>query len=169
VWTAVREDALELALPDGRKLMIGGEVADFGDEYADPWVYNDVVVTHADGTIDILAYPKEVFPHLYWPAEAIVADDVYIFGTINRKHHSDRPRAQVGLRLDTSSYEIADLSPPPVWLSLYKGCAVRDGSRIVLPVMRDYETDPEMDIAFDLETLTWSEPFPHPVADWKNS
>src|SRR5262252_8161373 len=40
VWTAVREDALKIILPDGRKLIIGSEVLDFGDEYADPWVYN---------------------------------------------------------------------------------------------------------------------------------
>jgi len=36
VWTAVRENASELTLADARTLLIGGDVADYGDEYADP-------------------------------------------------------------------------------------------------------------------------------------
>ncbi len=64
IWTAVREGALKMALPDGRRLLIGGEVPDYGDECADPWVYNDVIVTHPDGAIEILIYPRTIFPHL---------------------------------------------------------------------------------------------------------
>ncbi len=102
----MREDALHLTLPDGRKLMIGGGVADYGDEYADPWVYNDVVVTHPDGAIEILTYPKEIFPHLYWPVDAVLAEHVYIFGILDRKRHPDRPRRPAVLRLDTQTFEI---------------------------------------------------------------
>ena len=60
VWTAVRDEAAQVTLADGRRLLIGGEVPDYGDEYADPWIYNDVIVTHADGAIEILTYPPEV-------------------------------------------------------------------------------------------------------------
>ena len=52
------EDALQLTLPDGRKLMIGGDVADYGDEYADPWVYTDVIVTYPDGAIRYSDLPE---------------------------------------------------------------------------------------------------------------
>lgn len=38
---------------------------------------------------------------------------------------------------------------------------VRDGNRIVLPIVQRGKADPELAIAFDLETLAWSEPFPH--------
>ena len=164
VWTAVREDALHLTLPDGRKLMIGGGVADYGDEYADPWVYNDVVVTHPDGAIEILTYPKEAFPHLYWPVDAVLAEHVYIFGILDRKRHPDRPRRPAVLRLDAQTYEITacPLPDPPVRLSLYPGSGVRDGNRVILPLTRDRETDPELGIAFDLETHTWEGPVPYP-------
>jgi hypothetical protein len=164
VWTAMREDALQLTLPDGRQLMIGGGVADYGDEYADPWVYTDVIVTHPDGAIDILTYPKEIFPHLYWPVDAVLAGHVYIFGSTDRKRHPDRARRLVVLRLDTQTFEIVacPLPLPPVRLALYPGSAVRDGSRVILPLTRDREADPELGMAFDLETHTWEGPVPYP-------
>ena len=123
VWTAVRRDALELALPDGRKLTIGGDVADYGNEYADPWIYSDVIVTHPYGVIEILTYPKEIFPHFYWPVDAVVAGHVYIFGTLDRKRHPDRPRRPAVLRLDTQTFEITacPLPDPSVRLALYSG------------------------------------------------
>ncbi|KAB2913967.1 MAG: hypothetical protein F9K29_15435 [Hyphomicrobiaceae bacterium] len=162
VWTAAREAALALTLPDGRQLLIGGEVPDYDDEYADPWVYNDVIVTHADGSIGILTYPKEVFPHVHWPVDAVVAEHVYIFANLNRKHHPNRSRAPVVLRLDTVTYEITWISvaEPSVRVDVYPGSAVRDGNRVVFPVVRLRAADPELDIAFDLETRTWGEPEP---------
>jgi hypothetical protein len=112
VWTTVREDALRLDLPDGRKLLIGGEVTDYGDEYADPWVYNDIIVTHPDGRIEILAYPNEVFPRFYWPVEAVVDEHVYILGTIRRERHSGRGHAELALRLNALTYEITPARYP---------------------------------------------------------
>jgi len=167
IWTTVREEALHVALPDGRRLLIGGEVLDFGDEYADPWLYNDIVVTHADGAIDILTYPREVFPHASDLVGVVRGADVFIFGSFHWKRHPDRSRRPVVLRLDTSSYRIEPLSAaaPPVRLNLYEGCEVRVASRVVLPIVRMDEADPVLGIAFDMETLTWSEPFPHSHPD----
>ena len=166
VWTAVRRAALELTLPDGRKLAVGGVVADYGDEYADPWIYSDVIVTHPEGAIEILTYPKEIFPHFYWPVDAVVAEHVYIFGMLDPKRHPDRPRRPAVLQLDTRTYEITacPMPDPSVRLSLYPGSAVRDGNRVVLPLMRQRETDPELGIALDLGTHTWEGPVPYPRA-----
>jgi hypothetical protein len=163
VWTAVREDALELELPDGRRLLIGGEIADYGDEYADPWVYNDIIVTHPDGAIEILTYPREVFPHMRCLVGATMGACGFIFGIVDRKRHPGKGRGPLVLRLDTSSCEIVRLpaAPPPVRVALYKSCEIREGNRVVLPVVRDREADPHLRIAFDLETLAWSEPFPN--------
>jgi hypothetical protein len=167
VWTAVREDALTMALPDGRNLLIGGEVPDYGDEYADPWVYNDVVVTHPDGAIDIVIYPKEVFPHFGSKVGTLFGGDVYVFGIIDRDRHPGRSRGPAVLRLDTSSYEIAELpvAAPPVRVNIYEGSDLRDGNRIIFPVVRNRNSDPQLGIAFDLKTRAWSEPFPHPHRD----
>jgi hypothetical protein len=163
VWTAVREDALELELADGRRLLIGGEVADYGEEYADPWVYNDVILTHPDGAVEILTYPVEIFPHLLCPVGAVEDQGIYLFGILDRKRHPGRPRGPMVLRLDTSTYAIAPIvtAPPAGRVSLYKGCEVREGRRLVFPLVRDRAADPHMDLAFDLATHTWSAPFPH--------
>jgi hypothetical protein len=163
VWTPVREDALQLTLSDGRRLLIGGEVPDYGDEYADPWVYNDVIITHPDGRIEILTYPNKVFPHFYWPVDAVVDEHVYIFGNIHRKHHPGRWQAPVALRLNAVTYEVTPAPPPDlaVRVDICLGFGVRDGTRVVFPVARDRATDPELGAAFDLQTLVWSEPFPY--------
>src|SRR5262249_18364975 len=151
VWTAVREAPLQLTLPDGRKLLIGGEIADYGDECADPWSYNDIIVTHPDGAIEILSYPHEVFPHLWWwSVDAVVGADVHIFGIVDRDRHPDRSRGPVILRLNASTYEIAPIPAPspsaPV--HVYRGSGVPDGRRVVFPVVRHGKTDPKLGIAF---------------------
>ena len=110
VWTAVREEALHVALPDGRRRLIGGKVRDLGDEYADPWLYNDIVVTQANGEIEVLTYPLDVFPHAFDLAGVMRGADVFIFGNLDRKRHPDRARQPVVLRLDTSSCRIEWLS-----------------------------------------------------------
>ena len=170
VWAAAREETLRMTLPDGRMLQIGGEVKDYGDEYADPWIYNDVIVTHSNGAIDILTYPKEVFPLFFGSAVGVLYDnDVYIFGMLTQ--NPERPNGTAVLRLNTSSYEIEEvLVPPPSVRSrvnIYRGADIRHGNHIVFPLVRYRDSDPELGIAFDLETLTWSAPFlhAHPRAD----
>lgn len=175
VWTAVRKNALQLTLSDGRALLIGGEVEDYGDEYADPWIYTDVVVRHPDGAIEILTYPRELFPHARWQVHALMGPHVFIFGEPDRKRHPERPRGPAALRLDTSTYEMsaARAPAPAVRVIFYEGCETRDGPRVILPVMRWKDADPELGIAFDLETLAWSGLFPHSApegtaGDWDN-
>ena len=162
VWTAVREDAFQVTLCDGRQLLVGGEVSDYGDEYADPWVYNDIIVTHADGTVEILTYPKEVFPALHWPTGVAVDDSVYIFGIASRELHPHRSRAPVVLKLDVSSYAISELTAadPPVRVNIHAGAAIRQGNRIVFATTRERKTDPHLLIAFDVQTAAWGKPYP---------
>lgn len=47
-------------LADGRLVLIGGEHEDSYD--SDFCIYNDVVVRHPDGRLEVFGYPKEVFP-----------------------------------------------------------------------------------------------------------
>lgn len=164
VWTAVREDALHVALPDGRRLLIGGEVTAYGDDYADPWLYNDIVVAHADGAIEILTYPPDVFPHAFGLIGVTSGADVFIFGHFHWRQHPDRARKPFILRLDTSSYCIERLPPEPsgVQLDPCEGWTLREGTRVILPIVRRTDADPLLAIALDLETLTWGEPFPRP-------
>jgi hypothetical protein len=161
IWTVVRRHALHVTLPDRRALMIGGDVANYGQEYADPWIYTDVVVRHPDGAIDILTYPRELFPHARWEVSVLTATHLFIFGDIERKRHPERARRTVALRLDTATYEVSATREPPAGVRIILGCETRDGTRVIMPVMRRTAADPEFGIAFDLETLAWSEPFLH--------
>jgi hypothetical protein len=164
VWTAMREDSLEIALPDGRCLIIGGKVKDYGDEYADPWTYNDVIVTEADGTIRILSYPEDVFPFLHGSDIGAIHDRaIYVFGCIDGKRHPDRSSGVAVWRLDMQSYEIAEVSVAEApALHIYPGSGRRDGNRIVFPVPRRYDSDPELSVAFDLNTHSWGRAFLDP-------
>ena len=62
------------------------------------------------------------------------------------------------------TYEIVpfDVGEPAVRVNVYPGADVRDGSRLVFPITRDRDSDPELGVAFDLATQTWGEPFAHP-------
>lgn len=163
VWTAVREESLCLKLADGRQLQIGGEVSDYGDEYADPWIYNDIIVRHPDGTIEIFVYPPEIFPHLTWPNGIEDSGHVYIFGIFNRRYYPGRWRGPTVLRLDPATFSITplDVREPKERVSTYPGSLRRDGRRVIFPITRQTQADPELGLAFDLDTHTWSNPFPH--------
>lgn len=162
IWTAVRTGALKMDLPDGRALLIGGEVLDYGDEYADPWVYNDVIATHPDGAVDILIYPREVFPQFLGSIVGTIhGEGVYIFGIVDWDRHPERPRGMAVLRLNTRSYEIAELQvpTPPARVNIYQGGETRAGNRMLFPIVRQRDEEPELGIALDLDTLSWSAPF----------
>ncbi len=163
VWTSAREDSLKLTLADGRHLLIGGEVLYYGDEAADTWTYNDIVVTHPDGTIEILAYPKNDFPPLSASAGTVHGGYIYIFGIIDGDRHPERYGGIAVLCLDAHSYALAELpvNAPVVRPNIYPGGAMREGSRVVFPIVQQTSAEPERGIAFDLETLSWSSPFPH--------
>lgn len=164
VWTARRIDPARVKLDDGRRLVIGGHVDDYGDEYADPWTYNDIVMTDAAGEVSIFSYSPDIFPRLYSPIATAHGDGLLIFGIVNRDLHKEPVNRFVVLRLNTSNFTLTPLAvdqPKGFRLNIYPGCDVRRGNRVVLPNTRMTEQEPQLGIELDLDTLTWSEPFPH--------
>ena len=59
-WCFERFGQSSNELPDGWVVLIAGEHEDYYDP--DFFIYNDVVVKHLDGRIDIYGYPRELFP-----------------------------------------------------------------------------------------------------------
>jgi len=164
VWTAVRDDALKVALDDGRRLQIGGIIRHYLDECADSRAYNDVIVTHPDGTVRILAYPEDVFPKLAEFTGVVRGEDVFIFGSKYREQPRAEPRVPVTLRLSTSTFVMDRIAAsPPTRTLFFRGAELRDDvDRVWFPVYVRERPEAQYRVAFDLTTLEWGEPIPDP-------
>jgi hypothetical protein len=164
VWTAKRRDPGRITVSDGRKFVVGGAIVNYGNEYADPWTYNDIVVTDGNGEVAIFAYPTSIFPQLWAWIPIAHGNSVLIFGNANQDHHPERRDRFVLLRLDTTNFAITPLpisSPAGFRLNFYPGCELRTSNSIVFPNSRMTDSDQMLGIAFDLDTMAWGEPFPH--------
>ncbi len=79
-WCFKRFGQTSTLLPDGRRVLIGGEHEDHYD--ADFCIYNDVVVLHPDGRMDIFGYPKDVFPPTDFHSATLIDKQVIIIGNL---------------------------------------------------------------------------------------
>ena len=160
IWTAQREEATEVTLTDGRRLAIGGQIEDYGDEAEDAWSYNDIIVTHPDGRIDIATYPPDIFPHLLCLCAVLRGDVIYIFGISDWRLTPERPRGPHLLRLDTSTLAITPIptSEPPLIGTPYSHRI--DGDIISFPVTRQTGADPHRWLGFNLVRNIWREFLP---------
>jgi hypothetical protein len=160
VWTAVRQEALEITLPDGRHFLIGGVVQDYGDESADAWTYNDLIARHQDGQSEILIYPLETLPDLRALAGVHSGDAIYIFGIANWKRDKSLPRGPHIYRLDLNSHQISPVTSAPSHLKVNPSTVEfsADGTRAVMQLVRLKSEDPKLYVDLDLKTLVWSAP-----------
>jgi hypothetical protein len=157
VWTAVREGAAEIALEDGRHLTIGGELLDFADEWADRWVYNDVLVRHLDGRNEVLAYPREVMPPLTGGWATLMGGRILVFANVSR--YEQGPRRAVALQLDPATLKatICDtISTSPAVLT-YIGPCRTDDAQLAFSIMMRTADEEKRYVSFDLRTLKWRE------------
>jgi hypothetical protein len=67
-------------LADGRLVYVGGEHEDWYDE--DFCVYNDVVVEHTSGEIEIYLYPRDTFPPTDFHTATLVGSEIYLIGSL---------------------------------------------------------------------------------------
>jgi len=155
VWTAVREGAATLALEDGRQLTIGGEFLDFGAEWADRWVYNDIIVRHPDGTIEMLIYPADVFPPLHGPWATMTGGRVLVFGNVSR--YEPGPRRTIALALDPETLKatICDTVCTQPAVRTGAGPHRADADEVVFSIVRRTQDEPTRYASFDLKTLKW--------------
>lgn len=79
-WCFDRFGQSSTALPDGRTILIAGEHEDFYDP--DFNIYNDVVIQHPDGELDIYGYPVEVFPPTDFHTATLTGNTIIIIGNL---------------------------------------------------------------------------------------
>lgn len=116
IWCFQRHGMSSTLLPDGRVVHIGGE----HEEYFDPdyCIYNDVVVKHPNGEIDIYGYPMNFFQPSHYHSATLVDNNIYIIGSLG--YQQDRVLGETRVFvLDCDTFEMKKLNTKgenPGWI-----------------------------------------------------
>jgi ankyrin repeat protein len=120
VWCFDRFGTSINELPDGRIIEIGGEHEDYYDE--DFCIYNDVIVHHGDGSVEIYGYPANVFPPTDFHTATLVGNSIYIIGNLGYRGQRRFGTTPVHrLDIDTLAIEPLETSgDSPGWINRHK-------------------------------------------------
>ena len=131
-WCFQRFGQSATPLPDGRVVLVGGEHEDSYDP--DFFIYNDVVVRHPDGHLDIFGYPKRKFPPTDFHSATLVHGKILIIGGLGYPDQR-RPDVTPVFSLDLQSFAISPVSTsgtPPGWLHNHSTTLSADGASILV-------------------------------------
>ncbi|HTI71113.1 MAG TPA: hypothetical protein VMF06_14180 [Candidatus Limnocylindria bacterium] len=131
-WCFDRFGQSSTVLPDGRVVLIAGEHEDHYDP--DFKIYNDVVILHPDGKIDILGYPPEVFPPTDFHTATQAGNRIIIIGSLGYlEQRKPRTTPVAVLDLETFAISLVDTSGrSPGWLHSHTAELAGDGSSILV-------------------------------------
>jgi hypothetical protein len=131
-WCFARFGQSSTQLPDGREVLIAGEHEDFYDP--DFYIYNDVVVRHPNGSLDIYGYPREVFPPTDLHSATLVSNRIVIIGSSG--YPKDSRPGQTPVRvLDLNTFAITEAKTsgmPPGWIHDHKAALSEEGASILV-------------------------------------
>ena len=133
-WAGCRMGQSETRLSDGRTIWIAGEHEDFYDP--DFFIYNDVIIEHADGRVEIRGYPVEVFPPTDFHSATAIDEErsILIVGSIGYQQSRDEHRTPV-YRLNTTDYQIVQVETKgasPGWIHKHTAERSVDGKRLTI-------------------------------------
>jgi hypothetical protein len=128
-WTNCRFGQSITTLLDGLVLAVAGEHEDWYDP--DFFIYNDVIATAPNGTVEIFGYTTDAFPPTDFHSATLAGDHLYLIGNLGyAKDRSDRTQV---LRLDVRSMAVEQLMPTgesPGWLSHHAAILGAEGRTI---------------------------------------
>jgi hypothetical protein len=130
-WCFNRFGQSSTPLPDGRTVLISGEHEDSYDP--DFYIYNDVVVLHPDGRIDVFGYPKDVFPPTDSHSATLVGNRIIIIGNIGYPEQR-KPGITPVFILSLGDFSISPAvthGKPPGWLHKHTA-SLAEGSSILI-------------------------------------
>ncbi|MES2951489.1 MAG: hypothetical protein V4858_23400 [Pseudomonadota bacterium] len=161
-WSFHRFGCSTTVLPDGRVVFIAGEHEDFYD--SDFFIYNDVVVAHSDGSLDIYGYPREVFPPTDSHTATLLPGCIVLIGSIGYPDSRRYGQTQV-LTLSLNTFEIQAMPTSggsPGWIHGHSATLSPDGQAIVVSGGRielagdKSAHDNGDEWALDVTTWSWS-------------
>jgi hypothetical protein len=131
-WCFDRYGQSTTQLPDGRKIYIGGEHEDHYDP--DFCIYNDVVVEHIDGSLDIYIYPQSVFPATDFHSATLVNNEIFIIGRLG--YHDQRHIKQTPVFiLNINNFSIRKQETTgsnPGWIFGHNATLLEDGKTLLI-------------------------------------
>ncbi|HTH46414.1 MAG TPA: hypothetical protein VMB21_02785 [Candidatus Limnocylindria bacterium] len=131
-WCFNRFGQSKTLLPDGRIVLIAGEHEDYYDP--DFFIYNDVVVRHPDGKIEIFGYPQAVFPPTDFHSATIVGNMIIILGNVGYSEARKSGLTQTRI-LDITSFVITSVQSSgesPGWIHGHTATLSEDRGTILL-------------------------------------
>jgi hypothetical protein len=117
MWCFDRFGQSTTTLPDGRTLYVSGEHEDSYDP--DFFIYNDVVLAKADGSIAIYGYPRDVFPPTDFHTATLVDGHIVLIGNLGYPADRVIGKTQV-LELATDTLSVRGVEThgeAPGWIS----------------------------------------------------
>ncbi|MFN0057398.1 MAG: hypothetical protein ACKVX7_02990 [Planctomycetota bacterium] len=139
-WCFNRLGRTSTTLADGRVVLIAGEHEDGYDP--DFYIYNDVVVVHPNGDVDIYGYPAEIFPPTDSHTATLVGDRIVIVGSLGYRKKRSVGTTQV-LLLDVATFAISSVrvsGAVPGWI--FKHETLLEGNAASL-LVRGGQVDPD--------------------------
>ncbi len=131
-WCFERFGQSSTELPDGRTVLIAGEHEDHYDP--DFHIYNDVVVQHPDGGLEIYCYPREVFPPTDFHTATLAGDRIILIGSLG--YPPDRLPGQTQVLMlkleDFSVHAVATVGEGPGWIHRHQATLAEDGNSILI-------------------------------------
>jgi len=131
-WSFDRFGQSVTELSDGRKIYIGGEHEDYYDP--DFYIYNDVVVTHPQGSVDFYCYRKSDFPPTDFHTATPVGEKIIIIGSLG--YVGERNPERTGLySLSLGYFEIQKLESSgvsPGWIHRHAATLSEDHHSILV-------------------------------------
>lgn len=160
-WCFQRFGRTSTTLADGREILIGGEHEDHYDP--DFYIYNDVVVRHPDGKIEIYGYPRDVFPPTDFHTATLVGNRIILIGALSYPERRRFGQTQV-LALDLANFSLSTpecSGTPPGWIHRHRASLADDGNAILITggeIETSLNTSRRENIdqwSLSLETLHW--------------
>lgn len=159
-WCFTRFGQSRTTLPDNREILIAGEHEDHYDP--DFFIYNDVVVKHPNGQIDIFGYPKEAFPPTDFHTATLVGGKILLIGSLGYPAERKPGVTQI-LTLDPATMKISlceSSGASPGWIFEHSAELSEDGHSIVVKggkIAREPNTfvDNIDEWKLDLSNRTW--------------
>lgn len=158
LWCAERLGQSRTLLDDGREILIGGEWEDgYDPQFA---IYNDVIVKHVNGDIEIFGYPRHIFAPTDFHTATLVGDDIWIIGSAGYPDERDFSQTSVyKLNIHTYKIEKVETRNSMGWVCRHSA-TFKDNQIIVtggeilqaenLPMRENFD-----DWALNLKTLIW--------------